>query len=394
MRLTKRAVFLYLTLGFLTAFGPFVTDFYLPAMPAMAIDLRTSPQLVSLSITMGMLGLALGQLLIGPLSDKYGRRKPLLASLAIFIVASVACLFAPDVYTLNVLRVFQGFGGAGGIVLSKSMSTDMYSGEDLAKFMAVLAAINGVAPVSAPVIGGVLMSVTGWRGIFAVLLMVGVVLFACSCFLSESLDEGRRQRGGLLHAYANLFRVFRNPLYLFPVLLEIGSFLMFFAYLASSPFILQEDYGVSPLAYSVAFAVNAFMIGVGSGLCGLFRHLRSSLLCGGVLAICASCLAALCLLADAPLLALLACYAAALTGFGLMQPAATSIALDAERGNAGAASAVFGASNFVAGAVASPLVAFGGMRVGTSVVMVAGAAVAMSFAVLLFCWLGRAESAK
>lgn len=170
MSFSKRRVFLCLTLGLLTAFGPFVTDFYLPAMPSMAADLKTSPQLVSLSITMGMIGLALGQLLVGPLSDKYGRRGPLLASLAIFIVASLACLFAPDIQTLNVLRVFQGLGGAGGIVLSKSMSTDMYSGEELAKFMAVLAAINGIAPVSAPVIGGLLMSVTGWRGIFAVLL--------------------------------------------------------------------------------------------------------------------------------------------------------------------------------------------------------------------------------
>ena len=113
MSFSKRRVFLCLTLGLLTAFGPFVTDFYLPAMPSMAADLKTSPQLVSLSITMGMIGLALGQLLVGPLSDKYGRRGPLLASLAIFIVASLACLFAPDIQTLNVLRVFQGLGGAG-----------------------------------------------------------------------------------------------------------------------------------------------------------------------------------------------------------------------------------------------------------------------------------------
>ena len=388
MSFSKRRVFLCLTLGLLTAFGPFVTDFYLPAMPSMAADLKTSPQLVSLSITMGMIGLALGQLLVGPLSDKYGRRGPLLASLAIFIVASLACLFAPDIQTLNVLRVFQGLGGAGGIVLSKSMSTDMYSGEELAKFMAVLAAINGIAPVSAPVIGGLLMSVTGWRGIFAVLLAVGVVLFVCSCFLSESLDEERRQGGALGTVYANLFRVFRNPLYLFPVLLEIGSFLMFFAYLSSSPFILQGEFGVSPLAYSVAFAVNALMIGVGSGLCGLFRHLRMALLCGGLLSFVAASLAAVCLIAHGSLWALLVCYALALTGFGLMQPAATSVALDAERANAGAASAVFGASNFVAGAVASPLVGFGGMRMGTSVVMVAGALVSLAFAAVLYRRLG------
>lgn len=383
MRLVKQGLFVTLTLGFLTAFGPFVTDFYLPAMPSMADDLNTSPQLVSLTITMGMLGLALGQVLVGPLSDKYGRRGPLIASMAVFVLASVACLFAPDIVTLNVLRVFQGLGGAGGIVLSKSVATDMYSGEALAKFMAVLAAINGIAPVSAPVVGGLLMSVTGWRGIFAVLLGVGVVLLVCSCFLAESLPAPKRLGGSLVNVYANLFRVFRNPVFLTAVLLEVGSFLMFFGYLSSSPFILQSEYGMSPLSYSLAFAVNALMIGVGSGLCGLFRRLSQALLCGGLVVVVASAAAAICLVGVLPLGTLLPCYAVALTGFGILQPAATSVALDSERANAGAASAVFGASNFVAGAVASPLVAVGGMRVGTSVVMVVGAALACGFAILL-----------
>lgn len=389
MRLVKQGLFVTLTLGFLTAFGPFVTDFYLPAMPSMADDLQTSPQLVSLTITMGMLGLALGQILVGPLSDKYGRRGPLIASMAVFVVASVACLFAPDIVTLNVLRVFQGLGGAGGIVLSKSVATDMYSGEALAKFMAILAAINGIAPVSAPVVGGLLMSVTGWRGIFAVLLGVGVVLLACSSFLAESLPAGRRIGGSLANVYANIFRVFRNPVFRTAVVLEVGSFLMFFGYLSSSPFILQSEYGMSPLTYSLAFAVNALMIGVGSGLCGLFRRLSQALLCGGVVAVAASLAAAVCLVGELPLGALLPCYALALTGFGILQPAATSIALDSERANAGAASAVFGASNFVAGAVASPLVAVGGMRVGTSVVMVVGAALTCVFAILLRRRVGR-----
>lgn len=379
----KQGIFLTITLGFLTAFGPFVTDFYLPAMPSMADDLQTTPQLVALTITMGMLGLALGQILIGPLSDKYGRRGPLIASMAIFVAASVACIFAPDVMTLNVLRVFQGLGGAGGIVLSKSVSTDMYSGEDLAKFMAILAAINGIAPVSAPVVGGLLMSVTGWRGIFAVLLGVGVVLLVCSCFLPESLAPEKRQTGGLGSVYANLFRVFRNPVFLIAVVLEVGTFFTFFAYLSSSPFVLQTEYGMSPLAYSIAFAVNAFVIGIGSGLCGLFRRMGRALVCGGVVLAIAALAVALCLLAGAPLFALLPCYAVTMLGFGLLQPAVTTIALDSERANAGAASAVFGASNFVAGAIASPLVAIGGIRVGTSVVMVAGAALACLCAVML-----------
>ena len=170
------SLFATITLGALTAFGPFITDFYLPAMPELVHYFQTSPAAVSSSLTASMTGLAIGQILIGPLSDKYGRRPLLIISMLLFAIASVACLFAPNIEIFNLLRVFQGIAGAGGVVLSKSIATDMFSGKELARFLAILGAINGVAPIVAPIVGGSMTSFTSWKGIFCALLAIGLIL--------------------------------------------------------------------------------------------------------------------------------------------------------------------------------------------------------------------------
>lgn len=365
--------FIPLTLGMLTAFGPFVTDFYLPAMPEMAEFFKTSPSLVALSLTTGMVGLAAGQILIGPLSDKYGRKPMLLLSMVLFVLASIACLFASDIYLFNILRVFQGFGGAGGIVLSKSISTDMFSGKDLAKFMAILGAINGIAPVSAPVVGGLLMKFTTWQGIFIVLLAIGVILLVCSMLLKESLPLNRRSDKNIVRVYGNLFHVFRNPRFTLSTIAMMCCFFTFFAYIASSPFILQTVYQLSPLMYAVVFAVNALVIGVGSGLATLFKHDNTALKCGCIDFMIGAVLVGVCLICHLPLWLLIPSYLWLMLSFGLMQPVSTAIALDAGREYAGSASAIFGASGFVAGAVSSPLVSMGDLRVSAAVVMMGGA---------------------
>lgn len=379
----KIGLFVPLVLGMLTAFGPFVTDFFLPAMPDMARFFATSPALVALSLTTGMIGLAAGQILIGPLSDKYGRRPMLVASMVLFVVSTVACVVAPDILWFNVLRVFQGFGGAGGIVLSKSISSDMFSGKDLARFMAVLGAVNGIAPVSAPVVGGLLLKVTTWQGIFLALLMIGVVLLVCSLLLGESLPVERRSRASVLRVYGNLFRVFRSRRFTLSSVAMMWCFFTFFAYIASSPFILQELYGLSPLMYAVVFGVNALMIGVGSGLATLFRHDNTALKCGCINLMVGTLCVSVCLWLRLPLWLLLPSYVYMLMSFGLMQPVSTAIALDAGREHAGAASAIFGAGGFVAGAVSSPLVSLGEITVSGPLVMVAGALMCMVLTLLL-----------
>lgn len=372
-------VFIPATLGMLTAFGPFVTDFYLPVLPEMTGYFHTTPALASMSLTAGMIGLAFGQLFIGPLTDKYGRKRILVGSMLLFVVASLLCIFSGDIFMFNAMRVLQGLAGAGGIVIAKSMSADMYTGRELASFMALLGAINGIAPVCAPVVGGLMAGVTSWTGVFAVILAVGLVLMVCSMFLPETLQPANRIRKSVIKVYGNLFRVFRNSRFTLSVMAEMACFFMFFAYIASSPFIMQQVYHLSPLGYSLCFGLNALMIGVGAAMATRFRSQGTCLRFGGLGMLAGTLLLAFLLNTAMPLWIVMLAYIYTLICFGLMQPPLTAIALDSERDNAGAASAIFGASGFVAGALSSPLVGIGDITVTSGLVMACGAVVCLLF---------------
>lgn len=372
-------VFIPATLGMLTAFGPFVTDFYLPVLPEMTGYFHTTPALASMSLTAGMIGLAAGQLFIGPLTDKYGRKRILVGSMLLFVVASLLCIFSGDIFMFNAMRVLQGLAGAGGIVIAKSMSADMYTGRELARFMALLGAINGIAPVCAPVVGGLMAGVTSWTGVFAVILAVGIVLMVCSMFLPETLQPANRIRKSVIKVYGNLFRVFRNSRFTLSVMAEMACFFMFFAYIASSPFIMQQVYHLSPLGYSLCFGLNALMIGVGAAMATRFRSQGTCLRFGGLGMLAGTLLLAFLLNTAMPLWIVMLAYIYTLICFGLMQPPLTAIALDSERDNAGAASAIFGASGFVAGALSSPLVGIGDITLTSGLVMACGAVVCLLF---------------
>lgn len=372
-------VFIPATLGMLTAFGPFVTDFYLPVLPEMTGYFHTTPALASMSLTAGMIGLSFGQLFIGPLTDKYGRKRILVGSMLLFVVASLLCIFSGDIFMFNAMRVLQGLAGAGGIVIAKSMSADMYTGRELASFMALLGAINGIAPVCAPVVGGLMAGVTSWTGVFAVILAVGIVLMVCSMFLPETLQPANRIRKSVIKVYGNLFRVFRNSRFTLSVMAEMACFFMFFAYIASSPFIMQQVYHLSPLGYSLCFGLNALMIGVGAAMATRFRSQGTCLRFGGLGMLAGTLLLAFLLNTAMPLWIVMLAYIYTLICFGLMQPPLTAIALDSERDNAGAASAIFGASGFVAGALSSPLVGIGDITLTSGLVMVCGAVVCLLF---------------
>lgn len=372
-------VFIPATLGMLTAFGPFVTDFYLPVLPEMTGYFHTTPALASMSLTAGMIGLAAGQLFIGPLTDKYGRKRILVGSMLLFVVASLLCIFSGDIFMFNAMRGLQGLAGAGGIVIAKSMSADMYTGRELASFMALLGAINGIAPVCAPVVGGLMAGVTSWTGVFAVILAVGIVLMVCSMFLPETLQPANRIRKSVIKVYGNLFRVFRNSRFTLSVMAEMACFFMFFAYIASSPFIMQQVYHLSPLGYSLCFGLNALMIGVGAAMATRFRSQGTCLRFGGLGMLAGTLLLAFLLNTAMPLWIVMLAYIYTLICFGLMQPPLTAIALDSERDNAGAASAIFGASGFVAGALSSPLVGIGDITVTSGLIMACGAVVCLLF---------------
>lgn len=373
----KIGVFIPATLGMLTAFGPFVTDFYLPVLPEMTEFFHTSPALASLSLTTGMIGLAAGQVFIGPLTDKYGRKRILVVSMLMFAIATLLCIIAPNIYLFNFARIFQGIAGAGGIVISKSMATDMYSGRELANFMAVLGSINGIAPVCAPVVGGLMAGFTNWQGVFCLLFAIGIILMLCSARLPETLMPDKRIHENIAQVYANLFRVFRNQRFTLSTLSAVACFFTFFAYIASSPFILQNIYGLTPFEFSLCFGLNAFMIGIGAAVAPQFKRPTTALKCGAIDFVVAAVMLAICLLSRMPLLFVMPLYMYLMFSFGLMQPGLTATALDAERENAGAASAIFGASGFVSGAVSSPIVAMGSIEVTSSAVMTIGAVVCL-----------------
>lgn len=377
-------VFLIITLGSLSAFGPFVTDLYLPALPLLADYFHTSASLAQLSLSLSMLGLAIGQLIVGPLSDKYGRKGPLLISMWIFIIATIACLFSWNIYVFVILRLIQGMAGSGGIVLSKSIPADLFSGKELAKYLAIISAINGIAPVISPVLGGLLLEFTDWRGIFMVLLGLGIVILIMSYNLDESLSVEKRTNKSTFSTFISLGKVFRNPTYVYNTLTLMAAAVVLFSYIASSPFIIQEHYGFSPLVFSLCFSLNSIGIVLGSALSIRFKQTKNSVLTGSSGLVVFSLATAFCLFQDMPFVYFEACLMVMMIFLGLILPSSTALALDSERENAGAASAGIGALIFLAGSICTPLVGIGNFMHSTAICIMSGAILAG-----LFCLLAR-----
>lgn len=363
-------VFLLILLGMLSAFGPFVTDMYLPSLPAMTDYFSTNSSMVQLGLTTSMIGLALGQVFFGPLSDKYGRRPLLLVSMILFIVSTIFCLFAPDIYSFVTLRLVQGIGGAGGIVISRSVATDKFSGKELAKMLAVIGAINGVAPVAAPVVGGLLTGTVGWKGIFVILLLIGVILgIGCFCF-KESLPAEKRSKTGIVSTFRSFGVIVHNRRYMLYVFQLAFAQGILFAYIASSPFIVQQHYGFSPFAFSICFAVNAVSIGVAAAMSVKFHRTENGTLTGCIGMVVLSILVLVALYGGCGFWVYELLMFALLFMMGLTFTASTTLAMDSERRYAGAASALLGALCFATGGIVSPLVGLGNILVSTGVTFV------------------------
>ncbi len=370
---TKRhntAFFLFVFLGMLTAFGPFVTDMYLPSLPAMTSYFNTSASMVQLGLTFSMLGLAVGQILFGPLSDKFGRRQPLLVSMWLFLGSTLACIFSPNIEVFIALRFIQGIAGAGGIVISRSIATDKFKGANLAKALAVIGAINGIAPVAAPVMGEAVLKVTGWHGVFAILFVLGAALTAACIHFNESLSRSKRSREKLSHTLSLFKNVLKKRKYMFCVLQMAFAQAILFGYISASPFIIQQHYGFSAFAFSLFFALNSAAIVAGAGLCVKFKRLETCILtsCAGMLVfsglVCAALVANSSVWVFEGLLLFL------LFTLGLTFTSATTLAMENAREQAGTASALLGAAGFLFGSIVSPLVGLGNILTSTGITFV------------------------
>jgi DHA1 family bicyclomycin/chloramphenicol resistance-like MFS transporter len=351
-------------LGLLTMFGPLSLDLYLPALPQLADDLNASPSAAQLSITACLVGLAFGQLVAGPMSDRLGRKRPLIVGLLAYVLASAACAFAPSAMILALLRLVQGLAGAAGIVISRAIARDLYSGRALMIFFSRLLLVAGLAPVIAPIIGGQLSRVMSWRGIFGVLAGFGAVLLLAGWLgLKETLPPERRIVGGFsrtLHGYNTLL----HDRFFVGCALSSGlAGATMFAYIAGSTFVLQRIYGLSPQGFSLVFGcISLGLVAaaqVGARL-ALVWPLTRVLGVGLAINLLGATGLLVTVISGLPLGVLLAALVVMVCAVGLIFPTANALAMADYPDMAGTASSLQGLSQFVFGAVAAPLVGIAG----------------------------------
>jgi DHA1 family bicyclomycin/chloramphenicol resistance-like MFS transporter len=364
---------LVLILGSLTAFAPMSIDLYLPSFPELTRHFNVSQANVQLTLTACLAGLALGQLLAGPCSDAMGRRRPLLIGLTVYVAVSVGCALAPSVAALTGLRLAQGLAGAAGLVIARAVIRDLYSGVALARFFSLLMLVTGLAPILAPLIGSQLIRVVPWPGLFAVLAGYGMLLLIGAGFgLPETLPLPARRRGGLRTTWPVMRELLVDRRFVGYALSSGLVFAALFAYIAGSPFVLQEVYGLSPQLYGVAFGVNAVGIAALGQLNGLLlRRLPPLrlLAAGLVLAVLGGAALIMAVLAGLGLPVVLPALFAVVASVGLVLPNSTALALSGRPEQAGTASALLGVLQYLFGAVAAPLV--GVFGAGTAIPMAA-----------------------
>jgi DHA1 family bicyclomycin/chloramphenicol resistance-like MFS transporter len=382
----RTGVLVTLVLGGLTATPPLAMDMYLPSLPEVTRSLHAPAATVELTLTACLLGMALGQLVVGPMSDRWGRRRPLLAGLAVYLVATALCAFAPNVTALVAFRLAQGLAGAAGIVIARAVVRDLYDGVAMARFFSTLMLISGVAPIVAPLIGGQILRVTDWRGVFLVLTGVGVLLGALVWLrLPETLPPAQRHGGGVGDALRSMRALLADLPFTGYTLAGSFAFAALFGYIAASPFVVQEIYGASPQTFSLLFGLNSVGLVAAGQINGKVLVGRVSLdkvLATGlaviVLAATALLLMATGALGDTGLVPVAAALFVLMSAMGITLPNTQSLALLRTRHAAGSASALLGTTSFLVGAVASPLVGVAGEHtaVPMAVVQLVGALVA------------------
>jgi MFS transporter, DHA1 family, multidrug resistance protein len=354
-----------LLVGSLSIFGPLCIDTYLPAFPAIGRELHAGASAVEASLTACLFGLGAGQLLVGPISDRIGRRRPLWVGLVLFIAASVGCALAPNVIVLIALRFLQGLGAAAGLVTSRAVVRDQYSGMTAARFFSVLLLVTGLGPILAPQLGAGLLHFGSWRIIFFAFVVLGGLLLAVSVFaLPETLPPAARHGGGLGSTLRIMGEVATNRVFLVNALAAGIGFGALFAYIAGSSFVLENVYGLSPQQFSLAFALNAIGLVAASQVNGrlLSRVSSFKLMTIGLFGLAFGGVALLVVVLTGwfGLPGVLICMFIVLSSNGFVSPNAQALALNDFPHAAGSASALLGVLQFSVGAAIAPLTGLGG----------------------------------
>jgi DHA1 family bicyclomycin/chloramphenicol resistance-like MFS transporter len=379
-----------LSLGVLTTVGPFSLDTYLPAFPAIAANLKTGPQSVQLSLTACLVGLALGQLLVGPWGDRIGRRKPLLMGSLGFLLASIACALAPSIEFFIAARFVQGFAGAAGLVMARAVVRDLSSGRAATALYSQLAVVSGLAPVVAPVLGAVGLAFVSWRGVFMGLAVLGAVLTVLvATQIPETHHPQFRTTGGLSGTFRAFGQVLTDKTFAGYAFLGGLTAAILFSYIASSSFVFQTVYGATSAQFAAAFAAN----GLGIALLGRLnvrlapRHGAARMLQVGVaLQSAGTFLLVLFVLLGVDLgefrvLSLAAVLFLAIAPLGFNLPNTMAICMGQSGGYAGTASALLGVTTFLFGALVTPISGLGNPAV--AMVLIMGGATALSFVTVL-----------
>ena len=375
-----------LLLGSLIALGPLSIDLYLPALPELTDDLAASPSAVQLTLTGVLVGLAVGQLVIGPLSDIYGRRRPLLAGIMLSVVSSLLCAVAPTILVLDVLRVVQGIGAAAASVVAMAVVRDLFSGRAAASVISRLVMVMALAPVLAPSLGSAVLEVGTWRTVFLVLAGLGVLIGLLAAFgLKETLPAERRNAPGLRATLTSYGVLLRDPSLVGFMMVASLTMAAVFAYVSGASFVLQDGFGLDERAFGLLFGVGAVGLIAASqvNVVLLRRYTPGAILTSAlaVAAVAGSVLMFNAVTGAGGLLGIMVPIWVVLAMVAFCGPNATALALADHGHRAGAAAALLGAAQFAVGALIAPLAGLG--EPGSAVPMAATIAAALVLAAVL-----------
>lgn len=357
----KERIGLALILSMLAILGPLNIDMYLPSFPGIAADLNARASMVQLSLTACLVGLAVGQVIVGPISDAKGRRKPLLVSITLFAAASFICAIAPNIYILIAARLLQGLTASAGIVVSRAVVRDIFSGKELTQFFSLLMVINAIAPMAAPMIGGaiLLLPFSEWSTIFLFLAVIGLAIVITIGFrLEETLPEEKRTPSSLKYTIRTICDLWKDRSFIGYALtlgfVHGGSF----AYVSGTPFVYQEIYGVSAQVFSVLFGINGLAIITGSFLIGRLAGIiaeRKLLRTAVITAVSASSFLLAMTIIEGPLALLVIPIFIYMTAMGMVLTSSFTLAIAKQGHRAGSASALLGMLPLLIGSIVSPL---------------------------------------